>query len=75
MDRPLPADLRKLQPYTVSVPRQARAQWLATGALRPVHVGLGDALLTFVAEAPYDQQTGLRLGDSALLRRVEENVW
>ena len=75
MERPLSADLRKLQPYTVSVPRQARAQWLAARALRPVHAGLGDTLLTFVAEAPYDEGTGLRLGDNALLRRVEENVW
>lgn len=73
MDHPLGMDLRRLQAYTVSIPKPARDAWLAAGALRPVHPSLGDALLRFADLAHYDPETGLRL-DDPMHRSAEMNV-
>jgi CRISPR-associated endonuclease/helicase Cas3 len=73
MDRPRGRDLRRLQQYTVSIPRNARATWLAMGALQPIHRALGDSLLCFEDLAHYRPDTGLDLGDIGL-RSVESNI-
>jgi CRISPR-associated endonuclease/helicase Cas3 len=73
MERPRAADLRRLQQYTVSIPRKARDAWLAMGALRPVHLALGDGLLTFADDAHYRADTGLDIGDLGL-RSAESNL-
>jgi CRISPR-associated endonuclease/helicase Cas3 len=62
MDRPLGPDLRKLQQYTVSIPKKARDEWLRLGVLRAVHPALGDALLRFEGLEHYDPEAGVRLG-------------
>jgi CRISPR-associated endonuclease/helicase Cas3 len=74
MDRPLKSDLRRLQQYTVSIPPKARAAWLASGVLRPVHARLGDTLLRFEDLAHYDPLTGVGLDDQ-WRRSAENNVW
>ena len=66
MDRPLRDDLRQLQQYTVTIPPQQRAAWLANGVLQPVHKRFGDALLQVPAETMatlYDPATGLRVDE------------
>jgi len=73
MDRPCRDDLRRLQQYTVPVPRRDRDAWLLAGVLRPVHAALGDTLLRFNDLAQYDEATGLRLDDPAR-RSSESNV-
>jgi CRISPR-associated endonuclease/helicase Cas3 len=73
-DRPYASDLRRLQQYTVPIPSQVRSAWLALSVLRPVHAGLGDALLRFEDLAHYDAATGVQL-DDMLQRSVEENIW
>jgi CRISPR-associated endonuclease/helicase Cas3 len=73
MDRPRAGDLRRLQQYTVSIPRKARDTWLAMGALRPIHPALGDSLLAFDDLAHYRPDTGLDLGDIGL-RSAESNI-
>lgn len=73
MDRPRAADLRRLQLYTVPIPRTRRDDWLARGVLRPVHRRLGDALLRFDDLAHYDERTGLDIGDPSY-RAAESNV-
>jgi CRISPR-associated endonuclease/helicase Cas3 len=73
MDRPRAADLRRLQQYTVSIPRKARDAWLAMGALRPVHPALGEGLLAFADLAHYRADIGLDIGDIGL-RSVESNI-
>ncbi len=73
MDRPLAADLRSLQGYTVPVPARIRAAWLAQGLLRPVHPGLGEALLRLDDLDLYDPRTGLRL-DGPAERAAEDNI-
>jgi CRISPR-associated endonuclease/helicase Cas3 len=73
MDRPRAADLRRLQQYTVSIPRKARDKWLAAGALRPVHPALGEGLLCFDDLAHYRADTGLDIGDIGL-RSVDSNI-
>ncbi|HTE35259.1 MAG TPA: CRISPR-associated helicase/endonuclease Cas3, partial [Reyranella sp.] len=73
MDRPRAAELRRLQRYTVSIPRKARDTWLAMGALRPIHPALGDTLLSFGDLAHYRPDTGLDLGDIGL-RSAESNI-
>ncbi len=60
-DRPTTTDLRKLQPYAVSIPKKAQGEWLAAGVLRPVHPRLGDALLCFENRAHYREDTGVDL--------------
>jgi CRISPR-associated endonuclease/helicase Cas3 len=74
MDRPPVGDLRKLQQYTVAIPPRARGDWLAKGALAPVHPALGDVLLRFVDLAHYDEATGVRL-DRPEYRSAESNIW
>lgn len=73
MERPLQADLRGLQQYSVPIPRAARDEWLARGALRAVHPRLGPDLLTFTDDALYNSLTGLGLDDPTY-RRAEENI-
>lgn len=66
MDRPLHDDLRQLQQYTVTVPPQQRAAWLAQGVIQPVHKRLGEALLQVPAATMrelYDPSMGLRLDE------------
>ncbi|HZH28050.1 MAG TPA: CRISPR-associated endonuclease Cas3'' [Azospirillaceae bacterium] len=74
MDRPRATDLRQLQQYTVSIPREARQAWLAKGVLRPVHHALGPALLRFDDLALYRPETGLDLQQPEY-RNAEANVW
>jgi CRISPR-associated endonuclease/helicase Cas3 len=73
MDRPRRSDLRRLQQYTVSIPRRDRDAWLARGALLPVHPAMGDALLRFDDLAHYRPGTGLDLADTAA-RSAESNI-
>jgi CRISPR-associated endonuclease/helicase Cas3 len=73
MDRPRRDDLRRLQQYTVPIPRKARDDWFAAGVLRRVHAALGDALLRFHSLDYYDPLTGVRL-DGPAYRSSEENV-
>ncbi len=67
MDRPLGGDLRILQQYIVPVPRAVRAEWLAVGAIAPVHRALGEALLAFPNLDRYDRETGLQITRSAYM--------
>jgi CRISPR-associated endonuclease/helicase Cas3 len=73
MDRPRTTDLRRLQQYTVSIPRQVRGRWLAMGALTRVHAALGDSLLAFEDLAHYRPGTGLDLADFGM-RAAETNI-
>ena len=61
MERPLAADLRRLQHYVVPIPQRARDEWLARGVLVPVHAGLGEAMLRFTDDSLYRPQTGIDL--------------
>ena len=54
-------ELRRLQQYTVSIPKPARDRWLVSGVLRPVHTLLGDNLLRFEDLAHYRADTGVDL--------------
>lgn len=74
MERPLVADLRRLQLYTVSIPPKARDEWLAKGALKPVNRGLGEAILRFEDLSHYDSKTGIRL-DDLTFRSPEDNMF
>ena len=74
MERPLVADLCRLQLYTVAIPRRSRDAWLAKGVLRPVNRSLGDAVLRFDDLALYDARTGLRIDDPTH-RSAEDNMW
>jgi CRISPR-associated endonuclease/helicase Cas3 len=73
MDRPLAGDLRRLQQYTVPIPRAVYDVWLGRGALRPVHSALGDELLRFDDLAHYRPLTGLDIGDTGQ-RAAESNI-
>jgi CRISPR-associated endonuclease/helicase Cas3 len=73
MDRPRAADLRRLQQYTVSIPRKAHDIWLAAGVLRPVHRALGPGLLRFEDLSHYRPDTGVDI-DAIGLRSVEANI-
>ncbi len=73
-EKPRVSDLRRLQLYTVSIPKQARDDWLARGALRPVHSRIGDAILRFDNLAHYDAQTGVKLAEPTH-RTAESNVF
>lgn len=73
MDRPRAVDLRRLQQYTVSIPRKARDVWLAAGVLRCVHPALGDGLLRFDDLAHYRPDTGIDVG-AMWLRSAESNM-
>lgn len=59
MERPAARHLRRLQQYTVTIPRRARDEWLRRGALGPVHQGLGERMLAFADLAHYRDETGL----------------
>ena len=61
MDLPRAEDLRKLQQYSVSIPKRARDAWLASGVLRAVHPRLADGLLRFEDRAHYREETGVDL--------------
>lgn len=74
VDRPLAVQMRRLQQYVVSVPRQARGEWLALGALQAVHPALGNELLAFGDRAQYGEESGLRL-DQIRLRDAENNIF
>jgi CRISPR-associated endonuclease/helicase Cas3 len=63
VDRPAVGDLRKLQQYAVSIPKRDRDAWLAAGVLRPVHLGLLEALLRFEDKAHYLPNTGVNLAE------------
>ena len=73
MQRPLGRDLRRLQQYTVSIPKRSRDAWLAMGALRPLHPALGDNLLCFDDLAHYREATGLDIADLGQ-RSAESNM-
>lgn len=61
VERPAARDLRKLQQYSVSIPKRDRDAWLAGGVLTPVHPRIGDALLRFGDRAHYSSDTGVDL--------------
>ena len=60
-DKPLTHDLRKLQSYTVGIPKKAYGEWLAKGVLVPVRADMGEALLRFEDLAHYRPDTGVDL--------------
>ena len=72
-ERPPGRFLRRLQQYTVSIPRAARDEWLRRGALRPAHIALGEGLLAFSDLAHYRDDTGLDL-EALGLRSAASNV-
>ena len=63
MDRPVAADLRKLQQYAVSIPRRDRDAWLAADVLHPVHADIGASLLRFADCSHYRDDTGVDLAE------------
>ncbi len=71
---PNQGDLRALQRYAVSVPRQLRDEWLTHGVIRRVSPALGEALLQFDDLALYSDATGLRVFDSTN-RSSADNVF
>ena len=73
MDRPRRDDLRRLQQYTVPLPRWVRLDLFAAGILVRVHDRLGEALLRFRDLACYDPETGVRL-DNPAQRSAEANI-
>ncbi len=72
-ERPLARHLRRLQQYTVAIPRAARDEWLRRGALRPAHPALGDGLLAFADAAHYRPDTGLDI-EALGLREAASNI-
>jgi len=66
--------LRKLQQFTVGIPRRAHAMWLLSGVIVPVRRDLGDSLLRFVDMAHYRDATGVDLTETTW-RAAEDNVW
>ena len=66
--------LRKLQQFTVGIPRRAHAMWLLSGVIVPVRRDLGDSLLRFVDMAHYRDTTGVDLAETTW-RAAEDNVW
>jgi CRISPR-associated endonuclease/helicase Cas3 len=71
-ERPRRDQLRKLQQYTVSIPKRNWCDWVECGALRPVHPAL-ETLLRFEDDSHYRQETGLDL-ISPEQRAVEMNI-
>ena len=67
-------ELRKLQQYTVGIPRRARDAWMSAGEITRVRRGFGDALLRFEGLAHYRDATGVDLA-AHTWRAAEENVW
>lgn len=74
MERPARADLRRLQLYTVTIPKPQRDAWLAQGVLRAVHPALGEAMLRFDDLSLYDAHSGVKVLEPTL-RRPESNVF
>lgn len=72
-DRPYAGDLRKLQQYTVSIPRRVQAIWLSRGVLAQVHPRLGSGLFRLQDRSHYASETGLDIDDSES-RGAESNV-
>ncbi|WP_051956189.1 CRISPR-associated endonuclease Cas3'' [Beijerinckia mobilis] len=72
-EKPLQGDLRRLQNYTVGIPKKMRDEWFARGVLTPVRKEFGDAMLKLSDLAHYDPKLGVRLNEP-LLRRSEENI-
>lgn len=72
--KPSARDLRRLQQYAVPIPRDKRNDWLARGALTPVHPALGEAMLRFADLAHYRPDTGVDLEDPTY-RDGERNVF
>lgn len=72
-DRPTAADLRRLQQYTVSIPKNAHDLWLSAGVFRPVHPCLSDALLHFADLDHYRADTGVDLHEPER-REAETNI-
>lgn len=66
--------LRKLQQYTVGIPRKTHDAWLAAGVIFPVRRELGASLLRLADRAHYRDTTGVDLTDTTR-RASEENVW
>ncbi|TXN40543.1 CRISPR-associated endonuclease Cas3'' [Methylobacterium sp. WL30] len=73
MEKPLGADLRRLQAYTVPIPPRLRLAWLGQGVLRPVHTRLGASLLRLNDLKRYDPCAGLRL-EEASERSPSDNI-
>ena len=67
-------DLRRIQQYTVGIPRKARDGWLKDGEIRPVRAAFDDALLRFRSDSLYQPRTGIDLGQPSY-REAESNVW
>lgn len=72
--KPSGRDLRRLQQYTVPIPRDMRNDWLARGVLTPVHPALGEAMLRFADLAHYRPDTGVDL-EEPTYRDAERNVF
>ncbi len=72
-ERPTRDLLRKLQAYTVSIPKRARDEWLSRGVLKPAHPALGDDLLTFEEGSLYRDATGLDL-EARFARNAASNI-
>lgn len=66
--------LRRLQLYTVSIPKKACERWLSEGAIRRVRDSFGDALLRFETCGLYDERTGIDL-EGAAVREAEDNIF
>jgi len=73
-ERPRRDDIRRLQQFTVGIPKFARDAWLAAGVLTPVHRRLGEAMLCFADCAHYRTHTGVDL-DEPTRRDSEDNVF
>ncbi|WP_034854007.1 CRISPR-associated endonuclease Cas3'' [Inquilinus limosus] len=72
--KPSGPDLQRLQQYTVPLPRNKWQDWLARGALTPVHPALGEAILRFADLAHYRPDTGVDL-EEPTYRDAERNVF
>jgi len=65
---------RKLQHYTVPVPKQARAAMYASGAVQAVRLeDYGDRFMVLESRSLYDDDLGLRLDDPTW-RSAESNI-
>jgi CRISPR-associated endonuclease/helicase Cas3 len=73
-ERPTARHLRRLQQYTVTIPRRARDEWLRRGALAAAHPALGDRMLAFADLAHYRAETGLDI-EALGLREALANIF
>ncbi|MBY0256934.1 CRISPR-associated helicase Cas3' [Methylobacterium sp.] len=72
-DRPSRGDWRRLQAYTVGIPRRAWNAWLAAGALLPVRSELSDGPMAFRDDSHYRADTGLDI-EALHLRDAGRNI-